>query len=69
MSTVDRKVYCNGWTLFAEVTYHESVSSVKENVVAKQLRYKLEMVYFKTRWAYVADSDPYLKFKSNACVF
>ena len=64
-----QKVYCDVLTFFVRVTHHKSVSSVKENIVAKQLPCKLEMAYFKKRRAHVADSDPYLKSKSHACIF
>ena len=53
------KGYRNVWTPFAKLIHHESVSRGKEDTIAKQLRSKREVAYFKKRWAHIADNDPY----------
>ena len=53
------KGYRNVWTPFAKLVHHESVSRGKEDTIAKQLRSKREMAYFKKRWPHVIANDPY----------
>lgn len=53
------KGYRNIWTPFAQLIHHESVSRGKEDTVAKQLRSKREVAYFRKRWPDVIANDPY----------
>ena len=53
------KGYRNVWTPFAKLIHHESVSRGKEDTIAKQLRSKREVAYFRKRWHDITNNDPY----------
>jgi len=51
--------YRNIWTPFAKLIHHESVTRGKEDAIAKQLRSKREVAYFRKRWAKMINNDPF----------
>ncbi|MCH1930197.1 glycosyltransferase family 2 protein [Shewanella sp. A25] len=50
--------YRNLWTPFAELYHHESVSRGFEDTPEKQLRFKSEIQWMKTRWGNLLHTDP-----------
>lgn len=50
--------YRNLWTPYAELYHHESATRGREDTQEKQLRFKREVDYMKTRWAHLLNCDP-----------